>query len=65
MAVSVQVPTASDNTLAEANISLPAVGPSLSSVTFLLNPVKNNPSGGKWSSYPPEPQAFSKNVHIF
>lgn len=63
--MSVQVPTASDNTPVEANISLPAVGPSLSSVTFLLSTVKHNPSQGKQSPYPPASQVFSKNVPAF
>lgn len=34
LAVSVQIPTALDNTLAEANTELSAAGPSLCSTTF-------------------------------
>lgn len=65
MAMSVQVPTASDNILVQANISLHAAGASLRTVTFLLNAVKDYPSQGKWPSHPPGPQAFSKNVPSF
>lgn len=66
MAISVQIPTASNNTLVEANIPLPAAGPSLCSVTFSLKAfVKDNPSQGKWSSHPPGPQVFSKMYPLF